>query len=224
MLADYSAAYATVVREPDEGKLHVRFDEGAVGWIGPRDGTVPGDNSGFHCSTLLLDGQSLGQDSPGELTAWSVCVVGKTEYTTFGNPVKADGDNDGLNDKSEMNAGTSPKKYDTDGDKWSDGTESTSGTDPLDPQSYPGGPSEDSDEDGMSDVWEKNFFVKTGLFNSILEVEPDDDYDNDGYDANFDGQKDINEHYTNYQEFLNDTDPTNSDSEHLSGGIDDNMV
>ena len=29
MLADYSAAYATVVREPYEGKPPVRFDEGA---------------------------------------------------------------------------------------------------------------------------------------------------------------------------------------------------
>ena len=57
-------------------------------------------------------------------------------------PYKFDCDDDGLNDKEEIDMGTDPKDKDTDDDKLSDRDEIKRGTDPND---------EDTDNDGLSD-------------------------------------------------------------------------
>ena len=61
----------------------------------------------------------------------------------FENDAEGDGDDDGVINSAEFEAGSSPISADTDGDGLSDGEEiSTHGTDPT---------KEDSDEDGFSD-------------------------------------------------------------------------
>jgi len=75
------------------------------------------------------------------------------EYLWGTNPVKADTDDDGLNDGAEVNTyGTDPLKSDSDGDGITDGDEvNTYGTDPLDADSFPS-VANDFNGDGASDL------------------------------------------------------------------------
>ena len=95
---------------------------------------------------------------------------------------------------------TRPDLSDTDGDTLSDNDELFNYlTDPT---------SNDTDGDGMPDGWE----VQYGL-NPISPFDADGDLDNDGWD--FDGNSFITglETFTNLEEYLNGTNPTNNDTD-----------
>jgi len=66
----------------------------------------------------------------------------------------------------------------------------------------------DTDGDGMPDGWE----IKYGL-NPNLASDANEDLDNDGWDYNRNLELTIDEHFTNLQEYLNGTDPTNNDTD-----------
>ena len=93
---------------------------------------------------------------------------------------------------------------DTDGDLIEDGEECFSGndtyvTDPSNP---------DSDDDGMPDGWE--FLNSLNPFDSS---DADQDLDDDGWDFDRNGTIEFSELYTNYEEYLNGTDPRNNDTD-----------
>lgn len=100
--------------------------------------------------------------------------------------------------------GSNPIIRDTDGDLLTDGEECFEGedgyvTDPSNP---------DSDGDGMFDGWE--------LLNGLDPFDPSDadqDLDDDGWDFNRDGTIEQWEKFTNYEEFLNGTNPRNNDTD-----------
>ena len=100
--------------------------------------------------------------------------------------------------------GSNPIIRDTDGDFLTDGEECFAGedgyvTDPSNP---------DSDGDGMFDGWE----ILNGL-DPFDSSDADQDLDNDGWDFNRDGTIEEWEKFTNYEEFLNGTDPRNNDTD-----------
>ena len=95
----------------------------------------------------------------------------QTPFLDPGNPDDAgeDEDGDGLDNRSEFEAGTSLEEADTDGDGSNDGPEINNGTDPLD---------QDTDGDGLLDGVETN----TGVFLSESDTGTDPlnpDSDND---------------------------------------------
>ncbi len=101
---------------------------------------------------------------------------------------------------------THPDLNDTDGDSLSDFAElSTWLTDPT---------FNDTDFDGMPDGWE----VQYGL-NPLDPADARGDLDNDGHDYDRSQAVEPDEYYTNLQEYLNGTDPTNPDSD--NDGIPD---
>ena len=156
-------------------------------------------------------------------------------------PDKNDTDGDTLSDNDELfNYLTDPTSNDTDGDGMPDGWEVKYGLNPIsaldadqdldndgwdfdrnflltsdeqftnleeywndtDPTNN------DTDGDGMPDGWE-------GYYN-LQPKDPSDanqDFDEDGYDANRDGFVSSIESYTNIEEFLNNTEPNNNDTD-----------
>lgn len=73
---------------------------------------------------------------------------------------------------------------------------------------------EDWDGDGIPNSWEERY--------GLNPRDPSDssvDTDNDGYDFDRDGVVDIQERFTNLEEYLNGTDPTNKDTD--GDGMDD---
>jgi len=100
--------------------------------------------------------------------------------------------------------GSNPLLKDTDGDLIQDGEECVSGndgyvTDPSNP---------DSDGDGMPDGWE--------MLHGLDPFDPSDgetDLDNDGWDFDRNGTIEQWEKFTNYEEYLNGTDPNNNDTD-----------
>ena len=100
--------------------------------------------------------------------------------------------------------GSNPLLKDTDGDLIEDGEECFSGndtyvTDPSNP---------DSDDDGMPDGWE--FLNSLDPFNP---ADADEDLDDDGWDFDRNGTIEFSELYTNYEEYLNGSDPRNNDTD-----------
>jgi len=83
----------------------------------------------------------------------------------------------------------------------------------------------DTDGDRLPDGWEADYAKwDTGLGGWTLDPAKDDsdsdgikdgdeDLDNDGFDSNYNGQIDDWERYTNYQEYLNNTNPTDWDTD-----------
>jgi len=101
-------------------------------------------------------------------------------------------------------SGSNPLLKDTDGDLILDGEECYAGedtyvTDPSNP---------DSDDDGMPDGWE--FLHSLNPFDSS---DADDDLDDDGWDFDRNGTIEFDELFTNYEEYLNGTDPRNNDTD-----------
>ena len=95
---------------------------------------------------------------------------------------------------------TRPDMNDTDGDGITDNDELYfSFTDPT---------SNDTDGDGMPDGWEYQY----GL-NPTSPLDADQDFDNDGWDYDRNLAVSIDEYFTNLQEYLNGTDPTNNDTD-----------
>jgi len=100
--------------------------------------------------------------------------------------------------------GSDPLVPDTDGDLIGDGEECSPGidgyvTDPSNP---------DSDDDGMPDGWE--------FLNELDPFDPsdaDEDLDDDGWDFNRNGTIEPWEKFTNYEEYLNGTNPRNNDTD-----------
>ncbi|MCI0497741.1 MAG: hypothetical protein L0Z54_05575 [Thermoplasmata archaeon] len=66
----------------------------------------------------------------------------------------------------------------------------------------------DTDHDGMHDVWESKY----GL-DWENPLDRDVDMDRDGWDADMNGNVSDDEAYTNYEEFLHDTDPADPDTD-----------
>jgi hypothetical protein len=173
MLAGSRAAYATVIREPYEGKPPVRFDEGAVGWSAPEDGTVPWTNASVHCSTLLndnIDPSSIypfftglkdydGDGIPNALDNNS----DNDDYFNDGtdpSPLEGDGeftdyDSDGVSNAAENNTknwtGLKWNDADSDNDGLLDGNESYLYD--IDADGFYGANDKDSDNDGLPDSW-----------------------------------------------------------------------
>ncbi len=126
-------------------------------------------------------------------------------------PTDQDSDDDDLTDYEELNiyADTTamgwsgadaseidPNTWDSDGDGYSDGVEVSASTDPTDASDYP----DDSDGDGMDDVWEDLYAcVDSGV------VDNEDNGDDDDL--------------TNEEELAAGTDPCDEDSD--DDGLDD---
>ena len=106
-------------------------------------------------------------------------------FGTGTNPVKADTDDDGLDDGDELALGTDPLNPDTDGDGLEDGAEVAAGASPF---------ASDTDSDGMPDAWE----VRYGL-NPNYGNDASTDVDHDGL--------------TNHQEFQIGTSPRSTDTD-----------
>jgi len=101
-----------------------------------------------------------------------------------------DEDGDGLTNKQEFATRTNPADKDSDGDGFTDGEESSVGTPVLDGSYHP---QTDTDNDGMTDVWEK----ENGTDPNVNDADADNDADG----------------LTNLEEFENQTDPQNADSD-----------
>ncbi len=139
----------------------------------------------------------------------------------FGNstdPNDPDSDRDGMPDGWEALYGLNPLfdgdaklDFDNDGhdfdyggsitasEKFSNLAEFQNGTSPWDP---------DSDGDGMWDGWEAHWFL-----DPTIGADAWQDADNDGWDADFDGDLSFAEFYTNLAEYLNDTVPRDADTD-----------
>ena len=101
-------------------------------------------------------------------------------------------------------AGSNPLLRDTDGDLIADGEECVLGldgyvTDPSNP---------DSDDDGMPDGWELMYDL-----DPFDPSDADQDLDDDGWDFDRNGTIEHWEKFTNYEEYLNSTDPRNNDTD-----------
>jgi hypothetical protein len=116
----------------------------------------------------------------------------------------ADSDSDGLTNLEEYVIGTNPTNPDTDGDGANDGVEVANGNNPLNPTDNPttnpnGGV--DTDNDGLPDWWEQDFFGN-------LNQNATGDLDSDGL--------------TNLEEYILGTNPNDSDSDNdgASDGVE----
>ena len=144
------------------------------------------------------------------------CVFGEDGYVT--DPSNPDSDGDGMPDGWEMLHGLDPfdpsdGELDSDNDGWDfdrNGTveqwekftnyeEYLNGTDPND---------NDTDGDGMVDGWEGYY----GL-NPRSAEDRDWDSDGDGYDSNGDGELSPDEKFTNFEEYLMNTNPVKADTD-----------
>ena len=120
----------------------------------------------------------------------------------YNNSLVADFDDNVVS--SDNITGSNPTLKDTDGDMIEDGEECFVGsdgyvTDPSNP---------DSDGDGMPDGWE--FLFDLDPFNP---ADGEQDLDDDGWDFNQNGTIEQWEKFTNYEEYLNGTDPRNNDTD-----------
>lgn len=111
-----------------------------------------------------------------------------------------DQDRDGLDSWKELYIGTNPLKRDTDEGGVDDGTEVYNGSNALDPSDDARSP-QDSDGDGMTDLWETTFGLDS---NNADDAEEDADRDGLSNKAEFDAH----------------TSPTQRDSDR--DGVDDN--
>ena len=151
---------------------------------------------------LLMDGEE--------------CFSGEDGYVT--DPSNPDSDGDGMPDGWELMHGLDPfdpsdADQDLDDDGWDFNRDETieqwekftnyeeflNGTDPR---------NNDTDGDGMPDGWEGYY----GL-NPNSDEDRDWDSDLDGYDSNRDGELSPEEKFTNYEEFMMDTHPTQADTD-----------
>jgi hypothetical protein len=157
------------------------------------------------------------KDTDGDLIQdGEECVSGNDGYVT--DPSNPDSDGDGMPDGWEMLHGLDPfdpsdGETDLDNDGWDfdrNGTieqwekftnyeEYLNGTDPN---------NNDTDGDGMIDGWEGYYGLNA---NSAEDRDWDSDFD--GYDANRDGELSPDEKYTNFEEFLMDTNPVKADTD-----------
>ncbi|MCF6239028.1 MAG: hypothetical protein L3J79_09535, partial [Candidatus Marinimicrobia bacterium] len=156
------------------------------------DAVLDVDNDGLNSLqeyTAGTDPDNSDTDADGLSDAWEVM---------YGDPLLADADTaldadaDGLDTLAESNAGTDPNNADTDGDGESDGDEvNVYFTDPTDP--FSDGVS-DTDQDGLVDAWEIQYF---GSMAATIDAQAD--LDSDGLN--------------NLEESNAGTDPNNSDTD-----------
>ena len=122
------------------------------------------------------------------------------EYNNNTDPNNPDSDDDGLTDGWEVLNGLDPNNPDTDDDGLDDGWEVANGLDPKDP---------DMDNDGLTDGWE----VANGT--DPEDSDTDDDEMPDGWEVTYgtnpvqnDAGSDLDEdQYSNYVEYITETDP-----------------
>ncbi|MFH2019904.1 MAG: hypothetical protein ABIJ34_00670 [archaeon] len=128
-----------------------------------------------------------------------------------------DFDNDTIKNKDEcLTYKTDLNKKDTDGDEYDDNVEITQGTNPLDKNSFPVDLNKDSDDDGISDIKEK----ECGL-DPNNQKDANLDNDDDGlsnyrecikYGTKIDDPDTDGDDYADGLEIEKETDPTNKDS------------
>ena len=140
------------------------------------------------------------------------------EFVENTNPNKKDTDEDGMIDGWEVGYFLNPiysqdanEDNDTDGfdfdrngtiwgnEKYTNLEEYQKGTNPTD---------NDTDNDGIIDGWEYWFGLNPNNDNDAIQ-----DFDNDGYDFDNNGEIDENEIFTNLEEFLNKTNPNSNDTD-----------
>jgi hypothetical protein len=215
---------------PDGWELKYSLDP-----LDPADALIDSDNDGFDSNwdgnfsseeffyniqeyLNNTDPTNGDTDGDGMSDGWEV-------YWNF-QPLNAsdadeDPDNDNLINRFEFNnsniegfddkvlspdniTGSNPLLADTDNDWINDGEECFEGadgyvTDPSNP---------DTDGDGMPDGWE--------VFYELDPFDPTDadlDLDGDGWDFNNNGTIETWENFTNYEEYLNGTDPRDNDTD-----------
>ncbi|MCB9539967.1 MAG: hypothetical protein H6704_27455 [Myxococcales bacterium] len=121
-----------------------------------------GGQRGLAAGDALIDASASGYLAGAAEASWDEVVfpgAGQFEFgvdvgtLTIGLPLEllGDRDGDGLNDGTEMIAGTDPDRVDTDGDGYDDRAEGLALSDPLDADSVP---SDDTDRDGLTDAEE----------------------------------------------------------------------
>jgi hypothetical protein len=188
------------------------------------NGASTGSNLIPILTLLLLDEDT---DSDGLLDTWEMEHFGTLAYdadddpdadnlsnlgeaNNHTDPNNPDSDGDGLTDGFEVLNGINPNDTDSDDDSLNDGYEITNSLDPLDP---------DMDDDGLTDGAE----IAAGTNPQDSDTDHDDLPDlwevNSGtnplvYDRNNDLDSDL---YTNYVEYILDTDPDNVSSSPIPG-------
>lgn len=160
--------------------------------------TAPDDGADAGISYAVTGGGAAG-GSPGDSDGDGLNDTKETEQ--FGNITAQNGtgdpDGDGLNNTAEFEMGTNATNPDTDGD----GLDDKEDSDPLDPSkpgnstggNGTGNATEDLDDDGLPDAWEREHF------NSTTAQDGEGDPDSDGLE--------------NKDEYAAGTDPNEADTD-----------
>ena len=207
--------------EPDAHLPTQDYDkDGMPDWWELKFGLDP-----FNASDALIDTDGDGYDlnHDGQLTGGELFtnLMEWEQSTILGNytiPTDPDTDGDGMDDGWEVWYGLNPLAeedawidgdedgYDADRDEKLTPTERYTNLDEFLNDTHPWDPDTDGDE--MPDGWEVHYGLDPRDYNDAHH-----DTDDDGWDANFDGEMTYADHYTNREEYFNDTNPIEPDTD-----------